>query len=132
MTTEQSAERIDFVVLHPAGGPTPEPIAFGVRRSGESLFGAVSGWVPNLSSQGMGRLRAWFSDDFGTDGYSRPNPQADRVLRGIGYMQEHGFWRGTVALSMEESPDGATAPMPAEVVATIVELAQNDATEMQA
>ena len=71
----------------------------------------------------MGRLRAWYDDEFGSKPFP-PNALADRVLRGIGYMQPFGFWRGCVALSMEEGPGGDTAHMTTEVLAAIEDLAK--------
>src|SRR2546423_11510909 len=108
--------RTDFVVLHPDGRLTRH------TRDSEGLYATVSHEIPNLGSQGMGRLRAWFDDDFG----SKPlpaNPLADRLLRGIGYMQPEGFWHGPVALSMEEGDDGDTAHMTADALDTIEDLA---------
>jgi hypothetical protein len=118
--------RTDFVVLHPDGRLTRH------ARDSEGLYATVSREIPNLGTQGMGRLRAWYDDNFaGAEpwfgGPARPplepNPLADRVLRGIGYMQPEGFWRGPVALSMEEGPDGDTAHMTADALDTIEDLA---------
>ncbi|OBA44459.1 hypothetical protein A5789_09210 [Nocardia sp. 852002-51101_SCH5132738] len=90
---------------------------------------AAAGHIRNCSSQGMGRLRAWFSDDFGFESITgRPryaaNELADHILRAIGYHQpEAEYWRGVVALSMEEDPATETIPpIPADVLATIQEL----------
>lgn len=91
---------------------------------------AVAGHIRNASSQGMGRLRAWFSDDFGRESITgRPlyvaNPLADHVLSAIGYRQSEpdGYWRGVVALSMEEDPaTGAIPPIPTDILTTIQDL----------
>lgn len=104
----------------------------GMRRGklmiGDTVPAAVTRYVPRPASQGMGRLRVWFTDDFATstDVLGRPwraNPLADRVLRAIGYRQPAGFWRGVVALSMEEGAHGEYPPMPADVLTIIEDLA---------
>ncbi len=110
-----------LVVLHPHGLEIDHDATPSVRA-------AVAGHVRNHSSQGMGRLRAWFSDDFGRESITgRPlyvaNPLADHVLRAIGYPQPVGYWRGVVALSMEEDPaTGAVPPITADILSTIQEL----------
>ncbi|AYF78350.1 hypothetical protein D7D52_36035 [Nocardia yunnanensis] len=131
--TETNAETVDFVVLHPDGQLTRH------TRESTPLNTAIRGHVvrphpdASLGTQGMGRLRAWYDDEFagsepGIFGGGLPplppNPLADRVLRGIGYKQPPGFWRGTVALSMEERPyGGGTDPLTAEALATLEDLA---------
>lgn len=110
-------ETTDFVVLHPGGH-----LSRHTRDSG-SLRAALAREIPNLGTQGMGRLRAWFDDDFGTDATAAPNALADTVLRGIGYMQPPGFWRGPVALSAEEDHHGDIGPLPAAALAVIEDLA---------
>ncbi|WP_067904469.1 hypothetical protein [Nocardia vaccinii] len=106
----------DFVILHPDGHLTHH------TRESEDLYATLRREIPNMGSQGMGRLRAWYDDEFGTKPYPA-NPLADRILRGIGYMQPEGFWRGPVALSMEEGPDGDTAHMTPEALDAIEDLA---------
>lgn len=112
-----AAETIDFVVLHPSGQLTRHTRDCGPLRA------ALAREIPNLGTQGMGRLRAWYDDDFGTSPAAAPNALADVVLRGIGYMQPPGFWRGRVALSMEEDAHGDIGPLTAAALATIEDLA---------
>lgn len=109
-----TSDNPDFAVLHPDGR-----LEYGRRGEGESPYRAVKPYIDDVASQGMGRLRAWFSDDFGA---LPPNPLADRVLTSVGYHHPTG-WRGTVALSMEEDQAGEYAPLSAEVRATLDELA---------
>ncbi|NKQ59050.1 hypothetical protein HFP15_40030 [Amycolatopsis sp. K13G38] len=104
----------DFAVLHPDGR-----LEYGRLGEDGSAYHAVKPYIDDVSSQGMGRLRAWFSDGFGG---LPPNPLADRVLSSVGYHHPTG-WRGTVALSMEEDQAGEYAPLPTEVRATLDELA---------
>lgn len=74
--------------------------------------------VPMLGSQGMGRLRAWYVDDFA--GQER-NRLADEVLQAVGYHHPTG-WCGPVVLTMEEQY-GEYDPLPPEVVSTLDEIA---------
>lgn len=105
----------DFAVLHPDGR-----LEYGRRAEGESPNRALRAHiVADVATQGMGRLRAWFSDDFAT---LPPNPLADRVLSSIGYHHPTG-WYGTVAVSMEEDGNGDPPPLPPAVRATFDELA---------
>jgi hypothetical protein len=111
MTTESP----DFAVLHQDGR-----LEYGRRRGeDESTTRALRPYIADVTTQGMGRLRAWFSDEFAA---LPPNPLADRVLSAVGYHHPTG-WRGTVALSMEEDGNGNYPPLPAEVRATLDELA---------
>ena len=111
MTTVDSP---DFAVLHPDGR-----LEYGRRGEGESTYRALRAYIADLATQGMGQLRAWFSDEFTA---LAPNPLADRVLSAVGYHHPTG-WRGAVALSMEEDRNGDCPPLTAEVRATLDELA---------
>lgn len=104
----------DFAVLYPDGR-----LEYGHRGEGESTNRALKAHITDVGTAPMGRLRAWFSDDFGA---LPPNPLADRVLSSVGYHHPTG-WRGTVALSMEEDHTGECPPLSAEVRATLDELA---------
>lgn len=109
-----SAEQPHFAVLHPDG-----QMRYGHRVAGESMLAALRGHIPDLATQGMGRLRVFFTDDFAA---LAPNPLADEVLSSVGYHHPSG-WRGTVAVSMEEDPSGDCPPLTPEVCATLDELA---------
>lgn len=109
----------DIAVLHLNGRLTYEN-----RLAGESTYRAMASHIDDVSSQGMGRLRVWFSDTFG----DRPaNPLADRVLSAIGYHHPTG-WRGTVALSMAEDATGECPPLSAAVIATLDDLTRQTAS----
>lgn len=111
MTTESP----DFAVLHPDGR-----LEYGRRGEGESITRALRPYIEELATQGMGRLRAFFSDRFA----GRPaNPLADKVMSSVGYHHPTG-WYGTVAVSMEEDATGDCPPLIAEVRATLEELAE--------
>jgi hypothetical protein len=118
---------VDFLVMHTDGRITRH--ARGDMTMGDAVRGFVVRPAPGagLGTQGMGRLRAFYDDDFAGTSPAlpqlAPNPLADTALRGIGYMQPHGFWRGDVALCMESDAHGEYNPMPAAVVATLEELA---------
>lgn len=109
-----SADGPDFAVLYPDGR-----LEYGRRGEGESPHRALRPYIADVATQGMGRLRAWFSDDFAA---LTPNPLADRVLSSVGYHHPTG-WRGVVALSMEEDREGGQPPLTAAVHATLDELA---------
>lgn len=106
----------DFALLHPDG-----QLTYGQRRDDESLREAIRAHIPDLGTQGMGRLRAWFSDMFTPD--MPANHLADALLGRLGYRHPSG-WAGLVALTMEENPaTGEPDTLPAEVRATLDELA---------
>lgn len=110
-----TTDRPEFAVLLPDGR-----LEYRQRRGeGESAARALRPYIADVATQGMGRLRAWFCDEFAT---LPPNPLADRVLSAIGYHHPTG-WRGAVALSMEEDGNGEHPPLTAEVRATLDELA---------
>jgi hypothetical protein len=104
----------DFAVLHPDGR-----LEYGRRGEGESILSALRPHIDELGTQGMGRLRAFFSDRFAS---RPPNPLADTVLSSIGYHHPTG-WYGTVAVSMEKDATGDCPPLTAEIRATLDELA---------
>lgn len=106
----------DFVVL-----PVDGPAVYGHRDPGESPNQAIRAHVPDLGTQGAGRLRLWFSDTFGPD--ACPNPLADTVIGRLGYQHPTG-WYGPVAVSMEEDRSGEVPPLSPEVRATLDELAE--------
>jgi hypothetical protein len=107
-----------YAVLHTDGHVT-----YGRIEDGEIAYEAIRCEIPHLGSQGMGRLRAWFTDDFTGQ---RGNPLADAVLSAVGYHHPTG-WAGPVAVSMEEGDDGVVAPLLPEVRAMIDELARQHA-----
>lgn len=104
----------DFAVLYPDGR-----LEYGRRAEDESATSALRPYIADIATQGMGRLRAYFCDQFTA---LPPNPLADRVLSAIGYHHPTG-WYGTVALSMEEATNGDCPPLTPEVRATLDELA---------
>lgn len=118
-------DRADFVLL-----PVDGPASYGRLSPGESTYQAIRRQVPDLGTQGAGRLRLWFPDQF-RDASGRylfpPNPLADRVVSRLGYRLAGG-WYGPVAISMEEeTATGEIPPLSPEVRATIDELtAQNE------
>lgn len=90
------------------------------RGPGQSLIQTLRGHISDLGTQGMGRLRAWYSDDFGGE---PANGLADHVIAAIGYQHPTG-WRGTVAVTMEEDAEtGDCPPLTPEVRTTLDELA---------
>lgn len=103
-----------FVVLNPDGSAT-----YGSHQQGSSILTAVDRHIPDLGTQGLGRLRMFFSDTFTAD--MPPNELADRVIGALGYTHRTG-WFGTVAVSMEEDWTGEIGPLTPEVRATIDEL----------
>lgn len=108
----------DYAVLHPDGRVT-----YGRFPPGETAYEAIKREIPGLGTQGMGRLRAWFTDDFtGQAG----NPLADVVLTAVGYQHPTG-WAGPVAVSMEEDATGTVPSLVPEVRAMIDELAAQHA-----
>lgn len=113
MTSNDSAAP-HFVVMYPDG-----QLEYGYRGEDESTNRALKHYIAELGTQGMGRLRAWFSDDFGA---LPANRLADEVITGVGYRHPSG-WRGVVALSMEEDHTGECPPLTADVRSTLDELA---------
>ena len=107
-------DAVEFAVLHPSG-----TLEFAHAPDSASLLRTIREHIPQLGTQGMGRLRAWFTDDFGT---LPANPLADAVLSGIGYHHPTG-WRGPVAVSMEEAHDGSTPSLEPNLRAAIEDLA---------
>ncbi|WP_067891590.1 hypothetical protein [Nocardia vaccinii] len=105
----------DFVVINPDG-----TVLYDVRDQGSGLRGSLARHVPDLSTQGMGRVRAWFADDFSAPALEA-NPLAYRVLTGLGYRHPTG-WYGPVALTMEETPSGNVPPLTPEVRETLNDL----------
>lgn len=69
-------EEPDFALLH-----TDSRLEYGRRRAGESALDAMKPHITDLATQGMGRVRVFFSGNFDT---LAPNPLADRVLSSIG------------------------------------------------
>lgn len=114
MTTDRNPDA-HYAILHPDGRAI-----YGGRDRGRTLRDELADHIPNLSSQGLGRLRMWFSDDF-CDPHMAPNTLADDVVTRLGYR--HPFeWRGPVGLTMEEDVTGDIAPLSATVHATVDEL----------
>ena len=109
-----------FVVLRPDGTAT-----YGHHESGSSILPALDPHIPDLGTQGLGRLRMFFSDTFTAE--MPPNDLAERVISHFGYTHRTG-WFGTVAVSMEEEWDGEIPPLTPEVRATIDELLASPAT----
>ncbi|MFX0576228.1 hypothetical protein [Nocardia nepalensis] len=105
----------DFVVLQPGGAAI-----YGSRERDQGLRAAIGAHVPDLATQGMGRVRAWFADDF-TSSDLHPNPLADQVLARLGYDHPSG-WYGPVAVTMEEDVTGHIAPPGSEVRETVNEV----------
>lgn len=108
-------DRVDFVLL-----PVDGPSRYIRRRPGEGINSAIRRHIPDLGTQGAGRVRMWFSDTFGPD--APPNPLADRVIGRLGYRHRSG-WYGPVAVSMEENAAGVVPPLLPEVRAVIDEFA---------
>lgn len=122
----------DFVVLYPlppAGPPletlcgTPKlGVVYDRARPGERLRDAIARHIPDLATQGAGRLRLWFADDFSAWGLEQ-NTLANHVVAQLGYRHPYG-WFGPVAVTMEENPDGDTPPLTEAVRAAIDEAAE--------
>lgn len=110
-----SGDDVDFVVMHPDGA-----VVYDVRDQELGLRRSIAEHVPDLGTQGMGRLRAWFADDFG-DPALHPNPVAEHVFNAMGYHHPSG-WRGPVALSMEENSEGYIEPLTPEARHALDEL----------
>lgn len=110
-----SSEPVDFVVMHPEG-----TLQTGRFTKARSPHDALATTIPDLTSQGFGRLRTWFSDSQ----TSQPgNRLADTVISGMGY-RHHGGWRGKVALTMaEDRATGTYPPLLREALDSIEELA---------
>ncbi|MGV9836646.1 hypothetical protein ACWDUL_20995 [Nocardia niigatensis] len=117
--TPQSVDPVDFLVLHTDGRITAD-----VRRPGESINTAIRRHIPDLGTQGLGRLRMWFSDTFTPD--LPDNHLADQVITRLGYRHIDG-WRGPVAISMEDQYDH-TPPLPVTVLDTITEISRTSPT----
>lgn len=111
---------VHFVVLRPDGTTT-----YGTRKGGQSILTALDPHIPDLGTQGLGRLRMYFSDTFTTE--MPPNHLADRVIGSLGYTHRTG-WFGTVAVSMEEDWTGAIPPLMPEVRAALDELTSTATT----
>jgi hypothetical protein len=93
-------DTVEFAVVHPQHG-----LSFHTADSAE-LSTAIGQHVPDKATQGMGPLRAWFSDTFTAE--MDPNPLAAHILGAIGYDPYYP-WRGTVVLTA----DGPPTAMPA-------------------
>ncbi|WP_433574906.1 hypothetical protein [Nocardia brasiliensis] len=109
------SEHTDFVVLRPDG-----TAVYGSRDHGKGLPEAIRGHIPDLSTQGMGPVRAWFADNFG-DPRLQPNLLADQVLGRLGYKHPSG-WYGPVAVTMEEDGEGYVPPLAPEVREVVEDL----------
>lgn len=106
-----------FVVLCPDG-----TAVYDHHAPGTSILPAMDRHIPDVGTQGLGRLRMFFSDTFTPE--MPPNELADRVIGALGYTHRTG-WFGTVAVSMEEDWTGEIPPLTPEVRATIDELLGN-------
>jgi hypothetical protein len=100
------AEPADFLLLRPQGHATYER-----RRGGESVNQALRREIPDLASQGHGRLCIWFCDDFAG---LPPNQLARQLLPRVGY-RPYG-WAGLVAITMDENSYTGDIPPPAAEV----------------
>ncbi|MFC6009714.1 hypothetical protein [Nocardia lasii] len=114
---------VDFVVLHPDGRITEHacdgvPLATAIRaqllEGDEFLI---------LDMIVAGSVLVWFDDDF-AEGAGERNPLAGSYVASVAYESPHGYWRGRVAVSMNEGPGEATVPMPPGVIAEIERLAK--------
>jgi hypothetical protein len=105
---------VDFVLMHPDG--TLEQCRFSREHAPGEVLREL---IPNLTSQGFGRLRLWFS----ADTTSMPaNRLADQVIQGMGY-RHHGGWHGPVALTMAREAGGLYPEMLPDALTAIEELA---------
>lgn len=105
----------DMLVITPDGAAR-----YDTRQAGEDTYTAVRRHIPRpaaLGTMGLGRLRAFYVDDFATQ---EPSPLADRVISAVGYHHPSG-WCGPVILTMEEA-DGEVPPLTPDVIATLAEL----------
>lgn len=107
-------DTVEYALLHPEG-----QLEFAHAPNSDSLVRTMRDRLPELGTQGVGRLRAWFADDFGA---LPPNPLADAVLAGVGYHHPTG-WHGPVGLSMEEDQEGIVASLDPNVRTLIEDLA---------
>ncbi|WP_040831639.1 hypothetical protein [Nocardia jiangxiensis] len=125
------SDEADFVVITPDG-----TVLYDMRDQYAGLRAAIAQHVPDLSTQGMGRVRAWFADNF-NDPALAANPLADQVFAGLGYHHPTG-WYGPVALTMEENTSGHVPPLTLEVRERLddllagVEVTSTDAADPQA
>lgn len=108
-------DAVEFALLHCDGR-----LEFARAADRDSLTHTMREYIPGHSTQGMGRLRAWFTDDFGA---LPANPLADAVLSGFGYHHPSG-WRGPVALTMEELTDEDSPSLTPNARAAIEDLAR--------
>lgn len=107
------AQTVDFVVLHPEGR-----LERGQFPRSKAPRDVLAKLIPNMTSQGFGRLHTWFS----ANAAGQPaNPLADTVTRGMGYRSRCG-WHGRVALTMADD-DGRFPPLLPDALASIEELA---------
>lgn len=106
---------VDFAVLVPG-----RPVHYDRRKPGEPMRAAVRRYVPDLSTQGVGPLRVWFSDTFTRD--MPDNRVAGLVIETFGYLLPGG-WAGTVAISMEEDDAGSISRLSWEVLELIEDAA---------
>ncbi|MEV0109233.1 hypothetical protein AB0H42_23225 [Nocardia sp. NPDC050799] len=105
----------DLVVLHPDG-----TVVYDSFAPGQGVQAAIRAHMPDSSTQGMGRVRAWFADTF-SDPDLAPNPLAYQVFARLGYQHPSG-WYGPVAMTMEENSAGIIAPLAPDIRATVEEL----------
>jgi hypothetical protein len=93
----------------------------GYRRDHEDTAAAMARLVPDYESMGLGRLRVWYSSLFNLN--MPANRTATYMLGRLGYG-DHGYdWRGVVVVTMEPDELIGTAPIPADVLDTLAELA---------
>ncbi|WP_280426681.1 hypothetical protein [Nocardia carnea] len=109
------SREVDFVVLHPDGTAVYDSFA-----PGQGVPAAIRVHVPDPSTQGMGRVRAWFADSF-SDPELAPNPLAYEVFARLGYRHPSG-WYGPVAVTMEEDSEGIIASLAPDIRATVEQL----------
>lgn len=95
----ETSTEVEFALLLPDGR-----LEFHHAAGNRGLTSTLRGHISGLGTQGLGRLRMWFSDDFGPD--RRANPLANAVIEGLGYRHPTG-WYGPVAVTMEEDSAGA-------------------------
>ncbi|MCX4098343.1 hypothetical protein [Nocardia sp. alder85J] len=106
----------DFVVLYPDG-----TVGYGSNDRDGLVRETLHTHVTDLSTQGMGQVRAWFADGLSNPAL-HPNALAERVFARLGYHRPSG-WYGPVAITMKENRDGEVAPLTPAVRAIVDELA---------
>jgi len=115
----------DFVVLRPDRTAT-----YGVRDDYQGFPAAIGSHIPDLATQELGQLRAWYSHNF-VNSSLPANPLADQVFERFGYEHPIG-WRGPVAVTMAENAAGDIPPLFFKVVQTVREIHEAGDTDRYA